>query len=85
MTTTTEDHKNSRSESGSSTATVNHLPETIKERLLRRLLGRAKRNMEFVLVAKDSEHMSKATEIAGREAKKARNRLKKRPPPGRIR
>ncbi|KAK4505889.1 hypothetical protein PRZ48_003854 [Zasmidium cellare] len=63
--------------------TINHVPETIKERLLRKLLGRPKRDMEFVLVAKGPEHMLEALGTVKMETKRPRNRLKKRPPQAR--
>lgn len=54
--------------------TIDYLPETLKERILRNVLG-TKSSMEFVLVAKDSKHMSTVLEVADREARKPRRRL----------
>lgn len=63
-------------------ATIEYLPETFRERIWRRLFGK-KSSIEFVLVAKNAEHMSTILEIAGREARKPKKRLKKIQHPGR--
>lgn len=64
----------------SSNPTIKYLPETFKERVLRYLFG-TKNSVEFVLVAKNPEHMSTILDITGREARKPRMRLKKRQHP----
>lgn len=64
----------------SCTASIEYLAETIKEKICRILTSGHKKKMEFVLVARDSRHLIKALEVAGRETKRPRNRLKKKPP-----
>lgn len=77
MATPNDMQNNTEPDCASPIATVQHLSEGINEWLARKLLGRRKNMIEFILVTREPEHMAKALEIAGRVAKKSRNRLKK--------
>lgn len=65
---------------GMDTVNIRYLPETVREKMVRNLLGRTKRTVDFELVAKDLKHRDKVLEVAARETKKPRNCLKKKAP-----